>query len=128
MYFSVTLQRERKIQKERLAEEFTAALNVFQATQRIAAQKEKEQMQRVRANSGLGLGDPFGGLLNIKRQITVNKMFCRMFVARIQKAWSLVYWVAPANVNVSVQAVNNLIVVVVGPFMHTVNVVWKRKD
>lgn len=91
MYFSVTLQRERKIQKERLAEEFTAALNVFQATQRIAAQKEKEQMQRVRANSGLGLGDPFGGLLNIKRQITVNKMFCRMFVARIQKAWSLVY-------------------------------------
>jgi hypothetical protein len=53
--------RERKIQKERLAEEFTAALNVFQATQRIAAQKEKEQMQRVRANSGLGLGDPFGG-------------------------------------------------------------------
>jgi len=47
-----------------LAEEFTAALNLFQATQRRAAQKEKEQMQRVRANSGLG--DPFGGLLNIK--------------------------------------------------------------
>jgi len=47
------------MQKERLAEEFTTALNMFQGTQRRAAQKEKEQMQRVRANSGLG--DPFGG-------------------------------------------------------------------
>jgi len=64
IYFSVTLQRQWKMQKERLAEEFTTALNMFQATQRRAAQKEKEQMQRVRANSGLG--DPFGGLLNIK--------------------------------------------------------------
>lgn len=52
-------QRQWKMQKERLAEEFTTALNMFQATQRRAAQKEKEQMQRVRANSGLG--DPFGG-------------------------------------------------------------------
>ena len=47
------------MQKERLADEFTTALNTFQATQRRAAQKEKEQMQRVRANSGFG--DPFGG-------------------------------------------------------------------
>jgi DNA topoisomerase IB len=77
------------MQKERLAEEFTTALNMFQSTQRKAAQKEKEQIQRVRANSGLG--DPFGGLLNIKLRIMVNKMFCRMSVARIQKAWSLVY-------------------------------------
>lgn len=82
IYFSVTLQRQWKMQKERLAEEFTTALSMFQATQRRAAQKEKEQMQRVRANSGLG--DPFGGLFNIKLKITV-KMFCRMFVARIQK-------------------------------------------
>ncbi|XP_069701714.1 syntaxin-12 isoform X3 [Periplaneta americana] len=52
-------QRQWKMQKERLADEFTSALNLFQATQRKAAQKEKEQMQRVRANSGLG--DPFGG-------------------------------------------------------------------
>ncbi|XP_069701712.1 syntaxin-12 isoform X2 [Periplaneta americana] len=51
--------RQWKMQKERLADEFTSALNLFQATQRKAAQKEKEQMQRVRANSGLG--DPFGG-------------------------------------------------------------------
>ncbi|KAJ4427068.1 hypothetical protein ANN_26867 [Periplaneta americana] len=52
-------KRQWKMQKERLADEFTSALNLFQATQRKAAQKEKEQMQRVRANSGLG--DPFGG-------------------------------------------------------------------
>lgn len=51
--------RQWKMQKERLTEEFTAALNQFQETQRIAARKEKEQMQRVRANSGLG--DLFGG-------------------------------------------------------------------
>ncbi|XP_021932117.1 syntaxin-7 isoform X4 [Zootermopsis nevadensis] len=52
-------QRQWKMQKDRLADEFTTALNMFQATQRRAAQKEKEQIQRVRANSGLG--DPFGG-------------------------------------------------------------------
>ncbi|KAF4521367.1 hypothetical protein B566_EDAN006956 [Ephemera danica] len=52
-------QRQWKMQKERLAEEFTAALSSFQATQRRAAQKEKEDMQRVRANSGFG--DPFAG-------------------------------------------------------------------
>ncbi|PSN57959.1 hypothetical protein C0J52_00203 [Blattella germanica] len=51
--------RQWKMQKERLADGFTTALNTFQATQRRAAQKEKEQVQRVRANSGLG--DPFGG-------------------------------------------------------------------
>ncbi|XP_063239442.1 syntaxin-12 [Bacillus rossius redtenbacheri] len=52
-------QRQWKMQKERLADEFTSALNTFQATQRRAAQKEKEKMQRVRANSGLD--DPFAG-------------------------------------------------------------------
>jgi hypothetical protein len=88
MYFSITLQRQWKMQKERLTEEFTAALNQFQETQRIAARKEKEQMQRVRANSGLG--DLFGGLLNITLHITVYKTFCRMPVARVRKAWSLV--------------------------------------
>nr|CAD7427972.1 unnamed protein product [Timema monikensis] len=55
-----TLQRQWKMQKERLADEFTSALNTFQATQRRAAQKEKDQMQRVRANSGLN--DPFANL------------------------------------------------------------------
>lgn len=56
---SASEQRQWKMQKGRLADEFTTALNMFQGTQRRAAQKEKEQMQRVRENSGLG--DPFGG-------------------------------------------------------------------
>lgn len=51
-------ERQRKMQKERLTEEFMTALNTFQKTQRWAAQKEKEEVQRVRANSGFG--DPFG--------------------------------------------------------------------
>nr|CAD7440901.1 unnamed protein product [Timema bartmani] len=57
---STSEQRQWKMQKERLADEFTSALNTFQATQRRAAQKEKDQMQRVRANSGLN--DPFANL------------------------------------------------------------------
>ncbi|GLH05182.1 Syntaxin-7, partial [Gryllus bimaculatus] len=52
-------QREWKAQKDRLADEFTTALNSFQASQRDAAHKGKEQIRRVRASSGIG--DPFGG-------------------------------------------------------------------
>ncbi|KAG8236870.1 hypothetical protein J437_LFUL017074 [Ladona fulva] len=51
-------ERQRKMQKERLTDEFMTALNSFQKTQRWAAQKEKEEVQKVRANSGFG--DPFG--------------------------------------------------------------------
>jgi len=76
IHFSVPVQRQWKMQKERLADEFTTALNMFQATQRRAAQKEKEQMQRVRANSGLG--DPFGGMLITKLQIILSEMFYRI--------------------------------------------------
>jgi hypothetical protein len=39
------------MQKERLAEEFTTALNEFQDTQRLAYQKEREEVQRSRAHS-----------------------------------------------------------------------------
>lgn len=51
------MKRQWKMQKDRLVDEFTTALNTFQATSRRAAQREKEQIQRVRANSGLN--DPF---------------------------------------------------------------------
>lgn len=37
-------QRQRKIQRERLQDEFTSTLNLFQAAQKSAAQKEKEQI------------------------------------------------------------------------------------
>jgi hypothetical protein len=67
--FSLVAQRQWKMQKNRLADEFATSLTMFQETQRRAAQKEKEQVQRVRGNSGLG--DPFGGTLRTELQIAV---------------------------------------------------------
>ncbi|XP_071453483.1 syntaxin-12-like isoform X1 [Hetaerina americana] len=50
-------ERQRKMLKERLTDEFMTALNSFQKTQRQEAQKEREEVQRVRSNSGID--DPF---------------------------------------------------------------------
>ncbi|XP_052256952.1 syntaxin-12-like isoform X2 [Dreissena polymorpha] len=44
-------QRQMKLQKERLTEEFSDALNKFQTVQRSAAVKEKESISRARAAS-----------------------------------------------------------------------------
>jgi len=67
-------QRERKIKRERLVNDFTSSLNNFQALQRQATEKEKASVARARASSGLtndpipppfghagaaGRGDPF---------------------------------------------------------------------
>ena len=41
------------MQKERLTDEFSKALNNFQATQRLVAEKERESVKRARAQSGL---------------------------------------------------------------------------
>lgn len=46
-------QREWKMQKERLAEEFTATVNAFQEIQRYELQKEREEVRRTRANSNI---------------------------------------------------------------------------
>ncbi|CAB1320405.1 unnamed protein product [Coregonus sp. 'balchen'] len=46
-------QRQQKIQKDRLVNDFSAALNNFQAIQRQAAEKEKESVARARAGSRL---------------------------------------------------------------------------
>lgn len=46
-------QREHKMLKERLAEELTIALNAFQDMQRLAYQKEREEMQRTREHVGI---------------------------------------------------------------------------
>ncbi|KAG1682907.1 Syntaxin-7 [Nymphon striatum] len=51
-------QKQQKMQKERLTNEFSEALKNFQDCQRKAAQKEKDSVKRARANSGLD-GDPF---------------------------------------------------------------------
>lgn len=50
-------QRQQKIQKDRLMNDFSAALNNFQAIQRQAAQKEKESVARARAGSRLSAED-----------------------------------------------------------------------
>ncbi|XP_028326053.1 syntaxin-12 [Gouania willdenowi] len=54
-------QRQQKLQKERLMNDFSAALNNFQAVQRRTAEKEKESVARARAGSRV-LGD--GGNAN----------------------------------------------------------------
>ncbi|KAK2856392.1 hypothetical protein Q5P01_005127 [Channa striata] len=51
-------QRQRKLQKERLLNDFSAALNSFQKIQRQAADKEREFVARVRANSRVSGGQP----------------------------------------------------------------------
>ncbi|KAL7883914.1 hypothetical protein SRHO_G00015720 [Serrasalmus rhombeus] len=50
-------QRQQKIQKDRLMNDFSAALNNFQAVQRRAAEKEKESVARARAGSRLSVED-----------------------------------------------------------------------
>lgn len=40
--------RQRRMQRERLQDEFTSTLNIFQAAQRSAAFKEKEQVRKVK--------------------------------------------------------------------------------
>lgn len=57
-------QRQQKIQKERLMNDFSAALNNFQVVQRRAAEKEKECVARARAGTRL-MGD--GG--NVDEQL-----------------------------------------------------------
>lgn len=54
---SVSEQRQQKIQKERLMNDFSAALNNFQVVQRRAAEKEKESVARARAGSRLSTED-----------------------------------------------------------------------
>ncbi|XP_037541294.1 syntaxin-7 [Nematolebias whitei] len=57
-------QRQRKLQKERLLNDFSAALNSFQKTQRQAADRERDFVARVRASSRVSVGgqseDGFG--------------------------------------------------------------------
>ncbi|XP_042296042.1 syntaxin-7 [Sceloporus undulatus] len=53
---SITEQRQRKIQKDRLVNEFTTALTNFQRVQRQAAEKERELVARVRSSSRVSGG------------------------------------------------------------------------
>ena len=49
----IFLQRQRKMHREKLVNDFTTSLNNFQAAQRQAAEKEKASVARARASSGL---------------------------------------------------------------------------
>jgi len=54
-------QRQWRLQKERLQNDFTKALNSFQGAQRTVAQKEKEVIKAAkRANAGTGIPGPNG--------------------------------------------------------------------
>uniref|UniRef100_A0A096MD00 Syntaxin 12 n=2 Tax=Poecilia TaxID=8080 RepID=A0A096MD00_POEFO len=52
-------QRQQRIQRDRLMNDFSAALNNFQAVQRRAAEKERESIARARAGSCLSNEDRF---------------------------------------------------------------------
>ncbi|XP_004929803.1 syntaxin-7 isoform X2 [Bombyx mori] len=47
-----------KLTRERLSDEYIATLNSFQATQRLVAQKTKEDVKKAKAQS-INIGDPF---------------------------------------------------------------------
>ncbi|XP_015789929.1 syntaxin-12 [Tetranychus urticae] len=55
---SISEQRQRRMLKERLTNDFSDVLKNFQVIQRTAVQKQKESVHRARANSGLKTG-PF---------------------------------------------------------------------
>ncbi|XP_074605327.1 syntaxin-7-like isoform X1 [Brevipalpus obovatus] len=53
---NVSEQRQRRMQKDRLTNDFSDALKNFQVIQRTAVQKQKESVSRARANSGIKIG------------------------------------------------------------------------
>lgn len=58
------VQRQQKLQRERLMNDFSSALNNFQAVQRQAAEKEKESVARARAGSRISVRRRLGGALH----------------------------------------------------------------
>uniref|UniRef100_A0A8B9D678 Protein phosphatase 1 regulatory subunit 8 n=1 Tax=Anser cygnoides TaxID=8845 RepID=A0A8B9D678_ANSCY len=56
---SASEQRQQRLQKERLMNDFSAALNNFQAIQRRVSEKEKETVARARAGSRISADERF---------------------------------------------------------------------
>ncbi|TNM95077.1 syntaxin-7 [Takifugu rubripes] len=67
-------QRQRKIQKERLLNDFSAALNSFQKIQREAANREREFVARVRASSRVSGGQPEDSFGDVPQFISDSQM------------------------------------------------------
>ena len=63
-----SLQRQQKIQKERLMNDFSAALNNFQTIQRRAAEKQRETVARARAGSRLMVNATFPLLIRLSKE------------------------------------------------------------
>lgn len=61
------------MQKERLQDEFTATLNMFQKVQRITASKEKEQVNKAKAQA---FGDPYLRKYNVRNFSAIKLSFC----------------------------------------------------
>nr|XP_020459480.1 syntaxin-7-like [Monopterus albus] len=58
-------QRQRKLQKDRLLNDFSAALNSFQKIQRQAADKEREFVAKVRASSRVSVSQSEDSFANV---------------------------------------------------------------
>ncbi|XP_063837888.1 syntaxin-7 [Ostrinia nubilalis] len=57
-----------RLTRERLSDEYMATLNAFQTTQRTAAQKTKDDVKKVKAQS-INIGDPFAISSNNEEQL-----------------------------------------------------------
>lgn len=88
------------MQKDRLTEELMATLSSFQATQRRAVEKEKEEVQRARAN--MRSNDPFRGPpgkigLQMIEEIGFIDTAHSSFVAKLQNTHILRYLALPGK-------------------------------
>lgn len=75
-----TDQPANKLTKERLSDEYMITLNSFQATQRLAAQKTKEDVKKSKAQS-VNIGDPFA----IGTNMSHNKELMEMGEPNLRK-------------------------------------------
>lgn len=55
-----TDQPGQKLSRDRLSDEYMATLNSFQSTQKLAAQKTKEDVKKVKNAQPISISDPFG--------------------------------------------------------------------
>ncbi len=63
------------MQKERLTNDFTTALNQFQRVQREAVTKERESVQRVRTMSSSGMGTSGGVMVRLYNSVKCIYIF-----------------------------------------------------
>jgi len=78
-------RRQRKIQVDKLTDNFSTALNSFQRVQRIAAEKEKESVSRARSiSAGMPSASPMGGY-NDEHGLTTHDRTAGGFGIQVQE-------------------------------------------